>query len=342
MVEGVAEYAEPQVNNSIPYRVYVGEDTIKKMDPTFKGRPVYVNHVDKVDLPNLERTADGYVIRSFFNKADGKHWAEFIVVTDQGKEAIRNGWKLSNAYYIKGKAGGGICHGVDYKEEVMEGEYEHLAIVRTPRYQESEILTPEQFKLYNETKELELKRLANSLEEKKGAKSMFDFWKKSKAENSSELETLSVTLPKSKKEIALKKLINDMDDMELNMSKPQMCNGEHRVKVGEEEMSVNDLVQKHLELKDCMAKKNAEGSEEDEEAKKKAMAIAKHEDKEIAEAKKESAIEPGAEEMVKKNHFEELKKAKDAALKNSMPQPKVIETSEVMVNRGKNRYGSGK
>src|SRR4051812_29447530 len=90
MVPGVAEYNDPERE---PYRILIGETTIKNMDPTFQGKPVYVDHVEEVNLENLQQEADGYVLESFYNKLDGKHWVKFIVVSDRGKEAIQKGWK---------------------------------------------------------------------------------------------------------------------------------------------------------------------------------------------------------------------------------------------------------
>jgi len=249
MCEGVAEYHE----TGTPTRIFVGEDVLKNMNPTFAGKPVYVNHVENVNLDTLQEEADGYVTESFFNKADGKYWAKFLVVSDRGHEAIRKGWKLSNAYRIKNSRGGGKWHNVDYQQEVADGEYTHLAIVPNPRYEESIVLTPEQFKEYNSQKDQELKELANS----KGERSMFKFFKKQAVENAAEMETLSVTLSNGQ-EKTLKQVINELEEamkakaeekkneeMEENApAEPMMANGDHMVAVGEEKMKVNELVEK--------------------------------------------------------------------------------------------------
>jgi hypothetical protein len=333
---GVAEYRE---QGSEAYRIYIGEDTIKNMGPTFAGKPVYVQHVENVDLDKLQEESDGYIMESFYNKADGKHWAKFIIVSDRGHEAIRNGWKLSNAYVPKNMGQGGLHNGVEYDKEILSGEYEHMAIVPNPRYEESIVLTPEEFKTYNSNKELELSKLANSKEKPKGEKSMnLNFFKKSKVENAADLEGTSVVLPKSKIEKTITQLVNEADEHELKKKEPQMANGEHMVKVGEEQMSVNDLVEKYNAM---MKKENEDESDkdahkveekgegelkandEDEEAKKKALELAKHEDKEIADKKKQ-------------NHFEDLKKAPHAAMKNEGS----IDLGEDKVARGKARYGS--
>lgn len=328
MTEGVAEYREL---GKTPERIFIGENTIKNMDPTFEGCPVYVQHVDSVNLENIQTEADGYVVRSFFNAADGKHWCEFVVVSDKGHEAIAKKWKLSNAYIPKEMVGGGLWHGVEYSKEVKIGEYEHLAIVPNPRYEESVIMSPEEFKAYNGQKEEELKRLTNS---KKGEKGMLKFFKREKVENSADLEAMVVTLPKSKVEMSITQLVNEMDEIMENEDEPVMANGEHKVKVGEEEMTVNQLVEKYNGM--CAEKKNMG----DEEAKKKALDLAAHEDEEMkknedepVEEKKENQEEK--EEKKENSHFETLKNAPKAV--NGFNR---IETSDEKVARGKKKYGS--
>ena len=148
MEPGVAEYAEP---GKTAYRILVNEAAIREMDPSFAGKPVYVKHVDEVNLDKIQHEADGYVIESFYNAADSSHWVKFIVVSDKGREAIRAGWKLSNAYIPKSFGPGGISKGVELQKEVIAGEYEHLALVPDPRYETSIVLTPSQFKEYNES-----------------------------------------------------------------------------------------------------------------------------------------------------------------------------------------------
>lgn len=241
MEPGVAEYREPDAE---PYRILINEDTVKQMDKTFPGKPVYVRHVNEVNLANLQQEADGYVSDSFYNKSDGKHWVKFIAISDKAKQAIKAGWKLSNAYVPKTFSNGGMWHGLDYQKEVTSGEYEHLALVENPRYEDSVIMTPEAFKKYNNDKELELKKLANSKDEKGDKKMGLNFFKRAKVENSIDLEGLMVTLPTSKKDILVNELVAAYDKIE-NMH--GYASPDHMVKVGENEMSVKDLVKKHMD-----------------------------------------------------------------------------------------------
>lgn len=366
MVEGVAEYRD---EGKDPYRIYVGEETIKNMDATFAGRPVYVRHVDGVDLENLQTEADGYVIESFFNKLDGKHWAKFIVVSDKGREAVKKGWRLSNAYIPKSFTAGGECHGVPYAKEVTMAEYEHLAIVPNPRYEESIILTPEEYKKYNSEKELELSRVSNA---KKENESMLNFFKKTKVENGGDLENTVVTLPKTKKEMTISALVNEMDDHYKkdegkDPKAPAMANGEHMVKVNDEDMSVNDLVAKHVEMKEAHNKLNAayeHACANMDDGQKKA-----HEDWKAADKTEVDNLDDGEKETQrqkeeadltekKKNEEAEAKKKKEMeekkenarikaeALKNAPFKPikeeKAFELSEDKVERGRSKYGSGK
>lgn len=338
MVEGVAEYRE---HGSEPYRIMIGEEAIKNMDPSFAGKPVYVMHVDEVSVEKIQEEADGYVIESFFNQADGKHWVKFIVVSDRGHEAIRSGWKLSNSYTPKELSTGGLWHGVEYANEVKRGEYDHLAIVPNPRYGESEILTPEDFKSYNLKKELELKRLSND----KGDSSMFKIFKKTKVENSAEFESMVVTLPKSGKEMTITQLVNEADELEKKKEAPQMANGDHKVKVGNEEMTVNELVEKHLAMKDSM-KKNEEmdGDEQNaidadgdaDEKKKNEEEIAEQKKNEELENKKKNEEKVIAEKKKSNATFEALKNAPNTVIRDTP----VLELSSDKVARGKSRYGS--
>lgn len=344
MVDGTAEYEE---EGKPPYKIFINEKTIREMGPTFEGCPVYVRHVDTVDLNNIQAEADGYVVKSFYNAADGKHWVEFMVVSDEGHQAISRGWKLSNAYIPVLKNIPGVWNGMDYQAEVVGGEFEHLAIVDNPRYAESKILTPEEFKAYNDALAQDLSRVTNS----KGEKKMkIKFWEKkevTKIENSQDLEKLTVELPKSKKEITIGELVANMDS---SMMPDHYANGEHKVKVGEEEMTVNDLVKKHLEMCNKMGSgEQGEDAAADEGAEHEADESALHENEadeseeegeEKAPAKKNAEDKtppaPAADKTKGREHFETLRNADKLA--NEVEER--VDTSEDKVARGRSRYGS--
>jgi hypothetical protein len=343
MVEGVAEYKEPSINNGNPYRIFVGESTIKNMDATFSGRPVYVRHVDDVNLDNLQVEADGYVVESFFNKLDGKHWAKFIVVSDKGHEAIRSGWKLSNAYIPKRFDGGGLWHGVEYAKEVVEGEYEHLALVPNPRYEESIILTPDEFKTYNNEKELELKKLSNSIT--KGAKSMFNFFKKTKVENGADFESMSVILPESKIEKTISQIINesDMAEMKEKEEKP-MANMDHHVMVKGKAMKLCDAMKHYEQMLEAPA---AEEKKSPEHEKKESPAEEKkeHNDESIKEmetgnSEGEIHVDIDSHKGKDKEEMNDMsdEEAKKKALQLAEHEEKEIEEEDEMMKKKKNAH----
>ncbi len=357
MVPGVAEYQEP---GKEAFRIFINEDAIREMGPTFAGRPIFVEHVDEVEenLTKLKTEADGWVVESFYNAADGKNWVKFIIVSELGLSAIRRGYRLSNAYIPKSFGPSGLWNGVSYQKEVTSGEYEHLAIVKNPRYEESVVMSPEEFKAYNDEKNVKLERLANSKEERGETK--MKFWKREAVKNAADLEGVMVELPKSKTEISLTKLINDHDAI-LNMH--GYANGDHLVKVGDkDEMSVNDLVKKHMEMSNELEKlKSAAGPEggepgkgdddsdpamvNDEESLKEDGSDVdgrggdKNLNSEDEDEKKKKENEAKDEEKMK-NAKAKAAALKNAHLKEATPVARV-ELGMDQVARGKMRYGSG-
>lgn len=259
---GIAEYHE---DGKESLRVFLNEDTIRKMNPTFAGCPIFVKHRDEItkDINLLRKEAEGWVVESFFNKADGKTWAKILVCTDNALDCIKKGYRLSNAYFPETFGPSGMWNGMEYDRQILTGEFEHLAIVDDPRYVESVILTPDEFKTYNLEKETELLKLSNS--NNKGDKPMFEMFKRSKVENAADLENTLVKLPKSKKEMSISAALTELDKV-LNMA--GYASPEHMVKVNDkEEMSVNDMIKKYQdvcnELSDMKKAHEKEGDEID-------------------------------------------------------------------------------
>lgn len=343
---GVARYEEP---DKAPLTIFLNEDTLREMDKSFEGKPVYVQHVDEVEsnLDKLRTEADGWVIESFYNAADGKHWVKFIVCSEAGEEAIKRGFRLSNSYMPKNFATGGVWNGVRYDKQVTGGDYDHLALVANPRYEESIILSPDQFKRYNEEKDADLKRLNNE-----GSTMKFGFFKRSKVENSDELSSMIVTLPKSGSEVAIVKLLEDADEAAVKVKNgdPMMAHPKHLVKVGENTMSVKELVEKHNKMCDDMA--NAEGGAEEvkgepEDGKSPEDKEKKSNEEDMEEDGGEGKKEKEKEEKKKNELAKAEAKAKADKLRNAGSHivnepvaPTRVYTSDDQVARGKTRYGS--
>lgn len=333
---GLAQYDSVDKES---FKIFLNEDVLRKMDPTFAGKPIFVDHVEEVapNIDQVKKDADGWVVESFFNEADGKHWVKMVIVSEKGERAIKNGFRLSNAYVPKLNGRAGIWNGISYQDEVIAGEYEHLAIVQNPRYDESVIMTPEQFKAYNENLKIELTKIANS---KETNCMKLKFWNRKPVENSVDIESISVTLPKSGLEYSISQIVNAMDEMEMEKKKKKE-NKEAATETGLETKKVpldveGDLhneddeedekkkKKSKLEMDDCM-NEDEEREEEDKKAKKKALELAAHEDKEMKNKK------------MKNENFLKLKNAPENAQRFDNSH---VEIGEDKVARGKSRYGS--
>ena len=260
--------------------ILIGEEALKDMDKTFAGKPIYVNH-QKVNLENLQEEADGYVAESFYLPEDGCHWAKMIIVSDKGQEAIRKGWKVSNAYVPDEFGIGGEWHNVPYNREIMKGHYTHLALVDNPRYEEAEVMTPEQFKMYKEEKRAQLKELENTKGE---GKTMFKLFKKTEVTNSDDLSKVMVELSDGSA-VSIGEMVNSVEEkLKAEEAEPKHEDDvlEKIVKVNGEDMKVADLIK---EYEDKCNKCN-----EDEEKKPEG------EDEEKKDADEEVKEEPKAEE----------------------------------------------
>lgn len=136
---------------------------LQKMNKSFEGRPLYINHVDKVDMETVKMDKVGDVIKSFYNEFDGAWWAE-ILADEEGQSVIDKGWVVSNAYVPTELGLGGDLHNVHYSKEIKNGRYDHMALTDNPRYEEAVVMTPDEFKSYNEGRKQELEQLKNSKE----------------------------------------------------------------------------------------------------------------------------------------------------------------------------------
>ncbi len=344
---GLAEYREP---GQEPLRICLKEDALRKMDSTFAGCPVFVMHVDEVeqDLDILRAEADGWVTKSFYNAADGNHWVEFIAVSEKAEKAIQNGYAVSNAYIPTVYGGGGEWNGMDYDKEIIDGKFEHLAIVPNPRYAESKILSPEQFKEYNQEKANEIK-LSNS--KSNGETPMKLSWfERKKVENAPSLESMSVVLPRSGKEVAILRLINEADEEEVKREKGEsakdhdMANGDHHVMVDGHKMKVNDLVAKYKDACAAMhAMKDSEGEEAKDYVEGEGFEEKQHNEEDDEADKEEEMKEEKKKDEKKKNEIEARERAD--RLRNAKPrQNSHEETATIYLTkdglaRGKVKYG---
>lgn len=315
--KGVARYSDEDI--------FVDDDFLKKIAPTFEGCPVYVLH-QEVDLNKLQEEADGYIAENFYNPIDGWYWTKFIIVSDKGQEAINKKWRVSNAYVITQTEGKGVWHNIEYNRKVTDGYYTHLAIVPDPRYEDSVILTPEEFKEYCDNKKTELK---NSKTKNNGGNIVNFFRRKQVKEeikeikNESDLEGAMIEV--DGKEIALKDMVEavkkhnaeaaEEEKKKKEAEEKNKLNADSEIDVDGKKMKVSSLIEEYK--KSC--KKNAD----DAAAKDK-------EEKEEKEKQNQKRIED-------QKKIDELK---NAAGNDDKVIP--IETAKTKEDRGQSRYGSSK
>jgi hypothetical protein len=315
MQAGVCDYEDE--------RILIENETLNKMMPSFVGKPVYIIHTN-VNLEKLKEEADGYVSDSFYNEKDGWYWLKFIIIEDEAHDKIRQGWSVSNAYLPTRSGSSGSWHNVPYDREILEAEYSHLAIVPNPRYEGAEIFTPEQYKVYIEQKENQLKELQNSKTIKKEkAGGILMFWNKTKLAKENEEELLNAVVEIDGIDVSVKELIENAKKMKKNEEKEgEEEEKEDKAKLNEDdELEIDGAKVSVKELKNMYKKMK---KNEDEEEKKKE----EEKEKEDEEEKKKE------EEKENSKYYKELKNS----VKKGEFQPLNYETREDKLTRGKSRY----
>ena len=346
---GICGYTDPKTKAD--FRVYVNEDTIRKMDPDFSGCPVFVEHVDEVgeDISQLRNDAAGWVVRSFYNEADSKHWVEFMIADDEGDDAIARGYRLSNCYAPESFGPPGRLNGVDYDKQMLDGKYHHLALVRKPRYNESVVLTPAQFKEYNESQVKDLEKYANHLDDEEEETMGLTFFTREKIKNGDEIAKQLVMLPKSKREVSIETLCNEADEAAVaGTGKASM---KMMVTVDGEEMTVADLIEKYttLESEVSLATKDKDTDNDDDDDDDDDETENDDDDK-TPPKKTKNSDDKKSKKPVKRERTDEERKAskkfknsgddQDDNLENDDDVEYIVDTGEDQRARGKSRYGS--
>lgn len=121
--------------------VLVKKETLDKFINTMVGAPVVIDHKDVTD-ENVKDEAVGFVSRVWFNDQDGWFYCDGIIRDDNAETLItEQGYSVSCAYTVLDKnKEGGLWHDIEYDEEVLDGTFDHLAIVSNPRYKDATIL----------------------------------------------------------------------------------------------------------------------------------------------------------------------------------------------------------
>lgn len=309
---------------------YVPEEALRNMDKSFSGKPVYVRHVDS-ENDSDERINDkvGDVVKSFYNEFDGWHWAE-ILVNDEGQSLFNKGWTVSNAHRPDRIGGGGVHNNQKYDHTVDSSEYEHLAITDSPRYEGALVLTPDEFKAYNEEKDKEIQSLKNSKENEMDEEQIVKLGSLIAAEV---VKGLSLKNSAEKEEAEKDKKENEAEEEPKEEVKEDACENEEVDKREEIDDVGGFLKAKGLSDEDIrivMAKMEKASYEKSEAGTADNEKEEEEKDNECSKAEKPMTNE------VEESSFSVLKNAKKQYLFNAEP---AMDTTAAKLARGAERYG---
>ena len=141
---GLADYSAEGIG-----LVLVQKPALDRMNSSFVGMPVVnFEHTDRepdelfeLEAADVEEFADGVVAATGYDTDTGWYWADLLIWDDQTQNNLdNNGYSVSCAYDVTNAASGGSYHNVDYQEEVLDGEYKHMAVVPNPRYEDAWVI----------------------------------------------------------------------------------------------------------------------------------------------------------------------------------------------------------
>ncbi len=308
--------------------VLVQKPALDKMAKSFVGKPVVnVVHKDVSPADYSTGSADGIVTDVWYDP-DGWYWAKFLVwdpATQKNCES--SAYSVSCAYdLLESKDEGGMHNNITYSQEVVDGEYTHLAIVANPRYEGARIL-------YNS---------------KGGTDMKWKFWKggkdKVELQNISENSTVEI----DGKKVAVKEL------MELhNSAKPAITeiSIDTIIEADGKELLVKDLVDGYKaslknaedDEKEKKEKEAKNAEDEEKEKKEKEAKNAEDEKKKKDDEEKKNAEDKEKEEKEKREnangdkHFVDVRNAAQVRGAASMP---TLVTRQQRMLEGAKRYGS--
>lgn len=112
------------------------KETIDKFVNTFVGQPLIIDHKDNI------READrvGTINHIWFSPEDGWFWCDGVITDEKAIKLIEDGYNVSCQYRItdySDNTEGKLHNANPYDKEILDGVFEHLAIVANPRYEDA-------------------------------------------------------------------------------------------------------------------------------------------------------------------------------------------------------------
>lgn len=120
--------------------ILITKETLDKFIQTMVACPVIIDHED-VNDKNVDKLRVGVISRVWYNEADGWYYCEGILTDNEAIDLVKNkGWSVSCSYSFVSDDTQKTYHGKPIDMEFTDGEFLHLAIVETPRYEGANIV----------------------------------------------------------------------------------------------------------------------------------------------------------------------------------------------------------
>lgn len=113
------------------------KETIDKFVNSFVGCPVIIDHQDITD-ENAKDERVGVISEVWYNEKDGWFWCKGIIFDDEAIDLIKKGYTVSCQYEIteyQDNTENKLHNGNEFDKYILNGQGEHLAIVKNPRYE---------------------------------------------------------------------------------------------------------------------------------------------------------------------------------------------------------------
>lgn len=287
---GIVSYEEQDAGKNLLQKpcldqcihTFVGKPLV--LSRSSSGRPTYT-HPTKVTERNQDQFAVGYISGVEYDPTDGWWYAVGTVHDDDGKSAAREIGFVSCAFDVTSSGPGGDYHNIPYDLEILAFEGEHLAIVKSPRYETATI------RLNAKTNKQPIKHMFKLLTSIKNVLAP----KPEASTKQNDVTTTETDLPVDAaleidgQPVPMADLVDS--HKRLNAKDGEEIDGNSEIQIGDEKVTLNELIEFRTnakkknefpeDLKDKEKKENDDDEEETEEEKaKKNNDEVKPEDKE--------------------------------------------------------------
>lgn len=284
--------------------ILVTQNSLDELAKTAYGIPVVIEHpgipINGQSIKDIKVV--GRVAKFDYEPEADLWWAEFVVDDDDAVQLLKSGYGVSTAWYGQDYKNGGTYNNVPYDRELLTARYEHLAIVKNPRYEMAKdpVFLNSKVQDTRQPQSEPSNILVNSTSSPIGGfKMLAKIWRTVKEEvKANENEELVLELEHG--QLPLSKVVEELKSMKAKEAakneamegpKSRVLNADDEVEVDGRKMKVHELVSEYH-----AAKKHADDSEAKEQSEEKEEAKEHAEDKDDDKAKEHSEEKEEAKE----------------------------------------------